>query len=269
MNKPAVSVVIPTYNRAHLICESLDSIFAQTFKDYEVIVVDDGSTDNTAEVLSPYMARIRYLKQENGGVAAARNRGMLAAEGEFVAFLDSDDLWLPTKLEKQVALLRQRGDVQLCYTDMYLAAQPDEKPRQTLFDAVPYRGNTLLKTLLIQSTNLTPSVVFRRSILPSVGLFDTVLTCGEDYDFFLRIAAKHSCAYVDECLVFVRDHPHRSLRAELPHVRIDYEGRRHPACPMERRSDHRRLPLTGAARRPKYGELCMETEKRWTDPRGG
>lgn len=210
---PIVSVIVPTYNRAHLICESLDSVFAQTFQDFEVIVVDDGSTDNTEEVLAPYKDRIRYFKQGNAGASAARNRGMLAVAGEYIAFLDSDDLWMPTKLAKQVALLRERPDINLCYTDLYLAREPTEKPFKTLFDLVAFRGNTLLKTLLMESTNLTPSVIFRREILPSVGLFDTALISGEDFDFFLRIAAKNDCAYIDECLVFVREHPQRSLRA--------------------------------------------------------
>jgi len=213
IHMPAVSIIIPTYNRAHLIGQSLDSVFSQTFQDFEIIVVDDGSTDHTEKVLARYKDRIRYIKQDNAGVSAARNRGILASTGDFIGFLDSDDLWMPTKLAKQVALLRERPDIHLCYTDLYQAREPTEKPCKTLFDLVAFRGNTLLTTLLMQSPILIPSVIFRREILTSVGLFDTALISAEDFDFLLRIAAKYKCAYIDECLVFVREHAQRSLRA--------------------------------------------------------
>src|SRR5689334_6850738 len=101
---PLVSVVIPAFNRAFILPEALDSVLAQTWKDFEVLVVDDGSTDNTEEVLEPYVARhgVRFLRQANQGPAAARNRGIEAARGKYVAFLDSDDLWLPIKLAVQI-----------------------------------------------------------------------------------------------------------------------------------------------------------------------
>ena len=100
--KPKVSVVIPTYNSSQFIVETLESVFAQTYKDYEIIVVDDGSTDNTKEVLQPYTSRIKYIYKENGGPASARNVGIKSAQGEYIAFLDSDDRWLPEKLEKHI-----------------------------------------------------------------------------------------------------------------------------------------------------------------------
>ena len=96
---PKVSVVIPTYNRAHLICETIDSILAQTYKDYEIIVVDDGSTDNTQEVLKRYGDKVRYFYQQNQGQASAWNFAVRQSSGEYIALLDSDDLWLPQKLE--------------------------------------------------------------------------------------------------------------------------------------------------------------------------
>ena len=105
-NAPLVSVIIPTYNRAEIIEEAVDSVLAQDYKDFELIVVDDGSTDNTSEVLATYGDDIRVLYQENKGVSAARNRGISEAAGKLIAFLDSDDLWMPQKLTTQVEFFR-------------------------------------------------------------------------------------------------------------------------------------------------------------------
>src|SRR4030042_4827818 len=102
---PKVSVIIPTYNRGNLVLESIQSVFAQTFSDYEIIVIDDGSTDNTREVLHPYLSKLTYIYEKNSGQSFARNIGILASKGEYIAFLDSDDLWEPEKLETQVKLL--------------------------------------------------------------------------------------------------------------------------------------------------------------------
>ncbi len=114
MNKtPIVSVIIPTYNRAPYVTEALDSVLAQTFTDYEIIVIDDGSTDNTKEVLQPYFPQIRYFFQENQGVSAARNVGIREAKGEWLAFLDSDDVWLPKKLEIQFKDIHRYKDIDL------------------------------------------------------------------------------------------------------------------------------------------------------------
>ena len=114
---PLVSVVIPTYKHANFVLETLDSVFAQTFTDFEVIVVNDGSPDNTAAVLRPMIAsgKIRYIEQPNRGQAAARNRGILAANGEYIALLDDDDLWEPDKLQWQIEALRDRRDCVLVY----------------------------------------------------------------------------------------------------------------------------------------------------------
>src|SRR3990170_2838516 len=114
---PKVSVIIPTYNREKYIVETLQSVFAQTFTDYEVIVIDDGSTDNTADVLRPYLDRIVYIRKPNGGQGSARNVGIKVAKGEYIAFLDSDDLWMPEKLELQVKYLDNNKDAGLVFTD--------------------------------------------------------------------------------------------------------------------------------------------------------
>jgi len=111
---PLVSAIIPTYNRAHVICDAVESILAQTYREIEVIVVDDGSKDDTLPRLKQYGDRIRVVSQANAGPAAARNRGIAVAQGELIAFLDSDDLWLSTKIERQVALLQRAGESVPC-----------------------------------------------------------------------------------------------------------------------------------------------------------
>src|SRR5690349_3602213 len=102
---PKVSVIIPTYNRAQFIARAVDSVLEQTYKDFEIIVIDDGSSDNTQEILKAYEGKIRYVYQQNKGISAARNRGIQEAKGEYIAFLDSDDVWKPEKLSVQVAIL--------------------------------------------------------------------------------------------------------------------------------------------------------------------
>ncbi len=113
---PKVSVIIATYNRTHFVCEAIESVLNQTFPDFEIIVIDDGSIDNTKQVLEKYASRIQYIFQENKGRAEARNTGIKNAKCEYIAFLDDDDIWLPNKLEKQVIFLDSHPDIELVYT---------------------------------------------------------------------------------------------------------------------------------------------------------
>lgn len=111
-----VSVIIPTYNRGWIIKETIDSVLAQTFDSYELIVVDDGSDDNTSEILDNYGNKIRIIRQTNQGVSSARNRGIISSSGKLIALLDSDDLWLPEKLNRQVSFFRNNPDAMICQT---------------------------------------------------------------------------------------------------------------------------------------------------------
>lgn len=119
-----VSVIIPTYNRGYFISKTIDSVLAQTYRPVEIIVVDDGSSDDTSVVVDKYGSQLRYIYQENAGLASARNTGLAAARGEYIAFQDSDDIWLPWKLQAQVALMRNVPDLALVWTDM-TAVDPD------------------------------------------------------------------------------------------------------------------------------------------------
>jgi glycosyltransferase involved in cell wall biosynthesis len=183
---PRVSVVIPTYNRKDFVLEAVDSVLAQTYGDYELIVVDDGSPDNTGEVLKRYGERIRYTYQTQQGVSAARNRGLELAHGEFIAFLDSDDLWLPKKLALQIAFMDQHSEAQICYTDelwIRRGKRVNPKKRHAKYSGwiYPY----CLPLCIISPS----SALMRRALFDQIGSFDSRLPVCEDYDLWLRVAA--------------------------------------------------------------------------------
>ncbi len=124
---PAVSVIIPTYNSAHFVVEAVESVLAQTWQDLEIVVIDDGSTDETAAVMTRFGPPVRYIQQRNGGVAVARNKGIRESSGKYIAFLDADDTWLPEKLEKQIELLEKDQDARACYS-AYSSVSSDLQP---------------------------------------------------------------------------------------------------------------------------------------------
>jgi glycosyltransferase involved in cell wall biosynthesis len=208
MRKPLVSVIIPTYNSAEYIEEALESVFEQTFQDFEIIVVDDGSTDGTGEILKKYGDRIRYIFQGNSGPASARNQGIRTALGEFIAFLDADDLWVPTKLEKQLELFRQRKDLGMVTTG---ACSFDEKG---VFGYSTDKRETLMVgdiaiNIFLRSNIGTPTVMVRKEIFDSVGFFEENIRQSEDDNMWIRIAAHYEVELIDEALIKVRNHPQR------------------------------------------------------------
>jgi glycosyltransferase involved in cell wall biosynthesis len=206
MNPPRVSVVIPTYNRARFLPAAIASIRAQTLPCSEIVVVDDGSTDDTAAVLAALGEGIVHLRQANAGPAAARNRGIHAASGELVALLDTDDRWCPNKIERQVELLRRHPAVALVSADMavedengatMVASNFAKRGLAGFFAAlhgapVPEAPRRLLQLNFIN----TSTVLARREVLVELGGFDTRLRYGEDLELWLRIAARHAIACV-------------------------------------------------------------------------
>jgi glycosyltransferase involved in cell wall biosynthesis len=200
---PEVSVVIPAFNAAPFLAEALSSVLAQTVADHEIIVVDDGSTDDTPALLRRFIDRIRVLRQENKGVANARNRGISASLAPWVAFLDADDVWLPGKLEKQLDALRRNPDRVACATaftvvdSALLPVEVHSCAHEPDVQALLLRGNLIG----------TPStVVCRRSVLQEMGGFDNALSQCADWDLWLRICRKAPFVCVDESLVLYRRH---------------------------------------------------------------
>lgn len=199
--KPLVSVIIPTFNRAHIISRSVDSVLAQTFTDYEIIVVDDGSTDSTGEFLkNHYRDRIQYIAQSaNRGLATARNRGIEESRGTYIAILDDDDLWLPEKLALQVELLQNNPKVALAYCGTVKVNCRGE----LLEEVKPETRGHIFKEMLNQNCLKGPASVamFPSAVLNSSGMFDTRLSSCADWDLWVRIARCGQVDFVDRPLV--------------------------------------------------------------------
>jgi len=208
---PKVSVVIPAYNRAHYICEAIRSVLCQTFMDFELIIVDDGSTDNTREIVNSFQEpRIKYIYQENCGVAAARNTGIAASSGEYISFLDSDDSFFENALEKEVLVLDKHPEVAFCYCQRYVIDGNGRmfvvKTSQKVSNIL--EGNDVIKDRLIYGHFFgTSATLVRRSYLYEVGLFDPTFRYGsEDYDLFVKLAKRRFVAYIAEPLLKYRIH---------------------------------------------------------------
>jgi glycosyltransferase involved in cell wall biosynthesis len=207
MSGPLVSVVIPTYNRAAEVCSAIDNALGQTYQNIEIIVVDDGSTDDTQARLKSYGDRIRVVAKENGGPAVARNRGAAIARGEIIAFQDDDDLWEPTKLERQVALLQKFGpEVVCCLCNIAMPAAKGKKP--TSFDdslVHPQHEEgiwtNVLEVLATRFILFTQAVAIRRDVFERVGGFREDIKYDEDYDLALRLALEGPWAFIKEPLV--------------------------------------------------------------------
>lgn len=201
-----VSVIIPTYNRADVLATSAQSVLQQTYADFELLIVDDGSSDNTDIVVESLCDdRIRYLKlPENRGVAAARNEGIRQARYQYIAFQDSDDCWMSDKLEKQMDFLSKNPDADLLYCP-YECQKADGTVIFVPDSTVPSeeKQGDIYRHMLCRNTIGAPCVLMRRQCLESSGLFHESLTCLEDWELFLRIAKGSKIAFQDMPMVHV------------------------------------------------------------------
>jgi len=211
---PTVSVVIATYNYGRYLAGALDSVLAQTFTDWEAIVVDDGSTDETPEVVERFLhdRRVRYHRIDHAGQPATKNTGIRLTTAPLVAFLDADDRWLPAKVERQVALFNADPDLGVAYTKRIWMGPEGEllvKEHPPL-----HRGHVLTPMFKDNFVTFSSSMV-RRAVLDDVGLFDERIPLAIDYDLWLRVARRYRFDYVDEPLVMYRTgHANLSQRGE-------------------------------------------------------
>lgn len=198
---PLISVIIPTFNRAHVLLRAVDSVLKQSYKHFELIVVDDGSTDHTDELLSSYVreGKIQYLKQENKGVSSARNFGVRSSKGEWLAFLDSDDEWLKVKLQKQVDFLRERPDLRLIHGEelwVRNGKRVNQKKIHQKFGGFIYEK--CLPLCLISPS----AVMIERKLYEEMGGFDEEFIVCEDYDLWLKITSLYEVGFVPDPIIY-------------------------------------------------------------------
>ncbi len=198
---PRVSVIVPTCNRAQFLQEAVESVLGQTFRDFELIVVDDGSTDCTPYLVKRWEDQVRWIRQEKLGVSRARNTGIRAARGRYVSFLDSDDLWSKGKLEIQVAFLDANPHFGVCYTDeVWIRKGRQVNPRKIHGKYSGWIFDRCLPLCIISPS----SAMIRKEILVAVGGFDENLPVCEDYDLWLRIASRFPIYFIDKKLIVKR-----------------------------------------------------------------
>ena len=194
----AVSVIIPTYNRVDLIGRALRSVYAQSVPPCEVIVVDDGSTDGTGSFVNDRFPDALYVKTDQRGVSAARNAGIMHSRGEWLAFLDSDDQWLPHKLEVQLRQLQGHTSMRICHTEeIWIRNGRRVNPARKHAK----KGGWIFHACLPLCAMSPSSILIHRSVFERVGLFDEALPACEDYDLWLRITARYPVLFVDEPLI--------------------------------------------------------------------
>lgn len=215
--KSLVSVIIPTYNYAKFLPEAIDSVLNQTYQDVEIIIVDDGSTDNTKEIVGNYIQKypnkVRYLYQKNQGPGAASNKGIIESKGEFIAILGADDIWLPEKLKMQMDLFEEFPVLGFVHTDYSLF---NEKRQMLNFKFGVKSKNFsgyIFKYLLRECFIRTSTAIVKRECLNNVGLFEEILS--EDYDFWLRVSRKYKAGYIDKVLAMCREHPKQLHRLDF------------------------------------------------------
>ena len=263
--EPLVSVIIPTFNGAKYIGAAIDSILAQTYRHVEVLVVDDGSTDETPAIVRGYGAPVHYVQQSNAGTAAARNTGVRVSRGEIVALLDHDDLWLPRKLERQLPLFERDPKVGLVFAGIEFFLNDTGRVTATYFPAEELSAHDLLahEVLPIQT------VMFRRSALDKVGPFDTALRGTDDWDMSIRMGAEFRVVGFPETLARVRLHEtqqgrnadnmfHQAMRVVEKHEHL------HPGC---RECAAAARKSRGILREDYYGHIKGRAVAAWSEGR--
>jgi glycosyltransferase involved in cell wall biosynthesis len=198
---PEVSVIIPSFNRSHMLGDAVRSVLGQSFTDFELIVVDDGSTDDTAGVLSCWAGQLEVIKTRRRGVSASRNLGAGRARGQWLAFLDSDDLWLPEKLELQLQAHHRQPDFLISHTDEFWVRQG---VRVNPMKKHAKRGGAIFEYSLPICRISPSSVLIDRELFSQIGGFDTHYRVCEDYELWLRITAHYPVLYLDRKLVVKR-----------------------------------------------------------------
>jgi glycosyltransferase involved in cell wall biosynthesis len=233
---PSISVIIPTYNRSITIGKTIESVLCQTYNDYEIIVIDDGSTDNTYESLKPYHHKIHYEYKENGGISSARNRGIGIATSEYIALVDSDDFWKPEKLERQMKCFRNHSEYGLvatrCITNVV-----DSHFKTIEMSKIRRSGKSgwIYKDLFYKNFIRTSSVIIKKECFRKVGGFDESLPRCEEIDMWLRISKQYPVGFINDILTVYTRRP-----KQIRHDNI--EGRKILVRVLEKNYDPSLIP---------------------------
>lgn len=215
--KPLVTVIVPAYNHDQYIEDCLKSIISQTYTNMQIIVINDGSTDNTESVVKDFISKcnikIEFISKENEGLCKTLNRGLGIVKGKYVAFLASDDMWLPERIEKQVSFMEKNENIGMVFSDAYFMRDEtatdkrftDYKPIIRAYFLNSIQTTSIYEELLMENFIPALTVLIRRECFDKVGYFDTSLKY-EDYDMWLRISEKYPIAYIDEPLAYYRVH---------------------------------------------------------------
>jgi glycosyltransferase involved in cell wall biosynthesis len=207
---PVVSIVMPAFNRERFVAAAIDSVLSQTFTDWELLIIDDGSSDETPAIAGRYVerdgSRIHLIRQPNRGVTVARNTAIRRARGRYIAFLDSDDLWMPAKLDRQLAAFDAHPDAAFIYTG-YVLMNEDGTPRRTVRPDRRWQGDIHRRLWLEDNEILGPTVMVATAMLSRVGLFDEALKGAENLDLRLKLSKLGPVFYVDDVLYRYRKHP--------------------------------------------------------------
>ena len=207
---PEISVIIPTYNCAKYVSKAVKSVLEQTYKDYEIIVIDDGSTDQTKEIIMPYLKYkdVHYIYQKNKGLAVARNTGIYNSKGKYIALLDADDYWVSIKLEKQMKIFEKKSDITLVHSNVYLYFEQDEAKTEKYSRNIDYNQFTqrelFEKILLWQADIFVPTILIKKDVFNKIGYFDEKLTylgC-EDREFCLRLFREYKTYFLKDYLAY-------------------------------------------------------------------
>ena len=233
-----VGVIIPAFNAARTLPIALESVAAQTFDDWQILLVDDGSTDGTAQLIAPFFNRfgpkIKFIQQENRGLPAARNTAIRSSAAEFVALLDADDVWLPQRLEESVKILQERPQAGLAYGGI-VAIDQDGWPTGTFDGNRKHAEGRIAPQIYMRKVDLPcPTLTFRRSCLEEVGLFDETMRATEDRDLCLRVALRYEVAFVPAVIAQYRvsansmtTDPQRMYQAQMHFIDKNYGA---PGC---------------------------------------
>ena len=205
---PKLSVNIPCFNSGRFIRQTVESVINQTFQDLEIVIVDDGSHDNTKQIISSFKdARIRYFYKDNEGLAFTRNKAIDLSDGEYIALLDHDDLWEPEKIEKQLEVFKKNNNLGLVFSDSYIL-ENNHKKKFTYFDRIKPKKGFIFEDLLFASSNFIPlsSVIVRKDVFKDVGFFNPAFKIGEELELFLKVAQLYEFDYIDKPLITYRLH---------------------------------------------------------------